>query len=90
MNDSLKVQCSRTLFRTGTKVGGRYPTTSSHFSAQQDMLPAKNMIATQARKNKRRHAFSGVHGKPAIERVRKPIYTAIVSGITHMPSIGEP
>jgi hypothetical protein len=88
MNDSLKVQCSGTLFRTGTKVGGRYPTTSTHFSAQQDVLPAKNMIATQARQNKRRHAFQRCPWEACNRKGKKTHVHSDRFRNTHMPSIG--
>jgi hypothetical protein len=88
MNDCLKVQCSGTLFKTGTTVGGRYPTTSSHFSAQQDMLPAKNMIATQARQNKRRHAFQRCPWEAYNRKGKKTHVHSDSFRNTHMPSIG--
>ena len=69
------------------QVGGRYPTTSSHFSAQQDMLPAKNMIATQARQNKRRHAFQRCPWEACNRKGKKTHVHSDGFRNNHMPNI---
>ena len=48
------------------------------------------MIATQACQNKRRHSFSGVYGKPAIRKKRKPVLQSDSFSNTLVPTIGEP
>ena len=69
------------------QVGGRYPTQPLHISVHNKICCRQNMIATQARQNKRRHAFQRCPWEACNRKGKKTHVHSDGFRNNHMPNI---